>query len=186
MAPLWVALSWKGSDSTQVTDATRSGVNVRLEQSAYQSEGECSQYIDSAKNNKDRLCSWLLSEWHLRKRCTGPKFQIPPLMLRNVFHFQCVSFVSHHALIRMMLLHTRGPRGKNCESDRPALQGKPVDSQCLFFPHILPLFLDGPYIIITRWPLLRPLDQLLLTHSGENRAAEVDNQIRSEQEEATF
>lgn len=138
------------------------------------------------KTTKTGCAAWLLSKRHLRKHNQRLQLsQIPEVLLwcwGMCFIFSVSLLYSHHELIRMMLLHTWGPCGKSCESDRPALQGKPIDSQCPFFPHILPLFLDGPYIIITRWPLLCPLDQLLLTHSGENRAAlwtELSNTLHS-------
>lgn len=67
-----------------------------------------------------------------------------------------------------------------CESDRPALLGKPSDSQQPFLSCILllltclTLFLCGFYIIITPRPLPRPnqpANQLRLTHGGANRPA---------------
>lgn len=97
MAPLWMALSWKGSHSTQVTDATHGSVNVRLEQIAYQSEGKCSQCTYSSKNNKAGLSSLAhertASTQTQSETATVPNSRSPPLMLRNVFHFQRVSFV---------------------------------------------------------------------------------------------
>lgn len=178
MVPLWVPPGRKGSLSTQVTDATCSSVNMRLAQIVYQSQDKCAQYPESSKNNKAgplHRAAWLLSERHLRKNYPRLQMcQIPGVVL------WCWGMCFIFSLSRSVFpswanpddaTTHRAPVGKAVSQTGRRFKEKPVDSQSPFFSYILLLFLDEPYIILTRWHLLCPLDQLLLTHRGENRAA---------------
>lgn len=133
--------------------------------------------------------------------------QIPGILLwcqGMCFIFSLCLLYSHHELIRMMLLHTRGPCGKSCESDRPALQGKKKKSRAgqssaptlfpalVFFSRTFDpsscMNLTSPRPSDLCSVLMGPTNQLLLTHGGENRATAfgLKHQTHSTQEVATF
>lgn len=64
--------------------------------------------------------------------------QIPEIFLWcqwMCFIFSLCLLYSHHELIRMMPVHTWGPCGKSCESDRTALQGKLQQLLPILFLH---------------------------------------------------